>query len=229
MSLTGVVHGEVLSELSCTDPAAFPSVHELLYFCECLSWNMLPSLGLYPRKKAPSDRGAVGSGCPGAQGFWHQAEHPSSQTSAWVMVPGNLQLLAQNLQLIGPEQPNILLKQTNVFHQKINTISGNSLWWWFALAVNQPAQWSTAQEGAPREHLRRAQQSQGCPAPVLLLTCRGSLQQTQPGPCNPASLLPSISLPPSGKADGLWLAVLNIFFQTSAEERRGKVISEWKR
>lgn len=88
------------------------------YFYKCLSWTMLPSLRLYPRRKAPSDRRPAASGCATAQGLWHQAEPPSSQTSGWVMAPCNLQLLGQNLQLIGPDQPNTFLKQINVFHQE---------------------------------------------------------------------------------------------------------------
>lgn len=154
----GLSMDRLLSELSCTDSAAFPSVHELFYFCKCCHpWDLIP------------DRRPVASGCPGAQGLWHQAEHPSSQTSGWVRVPCNLQPLGQNLQLVGPDQPNIFLKQINVFHyKKNNTISGNFLWWWFALftkhcLVNKQAQWSAAQEGAPRGHPRRAQQGQGCP------------------------------------------------------------------
>lgn len=104
--------------------------------------------------------------------------------------------LSQNLQLTDPGQSNTLLKQINVFYQEKKN-SGNSPRWLFALALNKQAQWSTAQEGLPREHPRNSQHGKARDA-LVQCCCWDSFQQTQPGVCNPASLplFPSISLPP---------------------------------
>lgn len=114
----------LLSELSCTDSAAFPSVYKSFYFCTRLSWNMMPSLRLIPGSRHLQREDLCPAGVqqpkgyglklsiPAARplgGWWHHAtSRPWVRTSNWL------------IQI----QPNTLLKQISVFHQESGVFLG---------------------------------------------------------------------------------------------------------
>lgn len=125
--------------------AAFPSVYELSCFCMCLSWNMQPSLRLYPGRRQHQTEDVIR--VSNSPGIVARAEHPSSHSGG-----------DGTMQLIDADQPNTLLKQISIFHQGKKKSGNSPRWWLFALALNKQGQQSTAQEGVPREHPRRSQQ-----------------------------------------------------------------------